>query len=107
MHSQAEPSSRKKTPAASRDGKVQGQEEFAVQRGCVLSWSSEDDSSTGRLGCMWAWDGAGDWSEETSQEALATSWMRSERVVAVKMEGRDGCEKCFHRAAYMPPNPLD
>lgn len=32
-------------------------------------------------------------------QVLAASWVRSERVVAVKMGGREGCEKCFYSPA--------
>ena len=32
-------------------------------------------------------------------QGLAASRVRSERVVAVKMGGREGCEKCFYSPA--------
>ena len=32
-------------------------------------------------------------------QVLAASRVRSERVVAVKMGGREGCEKCFYSPA--------
>lgn len=60
-----------------------------------------------RLGSMWGWNGAGgNWSRETSGEALVTSWVRSERADSVKMEGKGAYEKSFHIAAYLPPNLL-
>lgn len=43
---------------------------------------------------------------EGGREAFATFLVRSERVGAVKMEGRNGCEKCFSQC-QIPPNPLD
>lgn len=67
---------------------------------CMLRRSPQEYGSIGRLGSIWGWNGTGgDWRKETRWEAFATFWVRSERVVAVKMEGRNGYEKYFNRDA--------
>jgi len=43
-----------------------------------------------------------EWSRrrlEWRDQEFAASWMRSERVVTVKMGEREGCEKCFYSSA--------